>query len=113
MPNFCFQCGFIGHDADVCEKKVRGVQSVNYDVTLRCSPKRKYERGAVSATYNPATWRNLHFGSPLGSVSSSSLGKPSRGGYAPQERYHTEGLDIPEAVDTQDGFDGDGKRATE
>jgi hypothetical protein len=75
--------------------------SLNYDATLRCSPKRKFE-GRTVGNDAPAK-RNLRFNTPDGSVNSSSLGRPkqkSKAGAGNNLRS-----EIPPAVDAYDGFD--------
>ncbi|KAM0823038.1 hypothetical protein ACQ4PT_071133 [Festuca glaucescens] len=44
VPHYCAHCGFMGHRKFECEKKRRGVPSLDYNVyELRCSPYKKYE----------------------------------------------------------------------
>lgn len=43
LPYYCTHCGFMGHKTDHCEKKIRGMPSLNYDAhELRCSPQKKF-----------------------------------------------------------------------
>jgi hypothetical protein len=101
VPFFCFHCGLIGHNPEQCEAAGEGKPSLNYDATLRCSPKRKFE-GRTVGNEAPAK-RNLRFNTPDGSVNSSSLGRPKQ-----KSRVSTGnnlGSKIPPVVDAYDGFD--------
>jgi hypothetical protein len=44
VPYFCSHCGFMGHRKEGCEKRRRGVPSLDYEAyELRCSPYKKFE----------------------------------------------------------------------
>jgi hypothetical protein len=101
VPFFCFQCGLIGHNEEQCEAVGEGKPSVNYDATLRCSRKRKFEGRTVGN--NVPAKKNLRFNTPDGSVNSSSLGRPKQKGNAVAR--NSSRSKIPPAVDVYDGFD--------
>jgi hypothetical protein len=47
IPYYCEHCGFMGHKKDTCEKRRRGVLSLDYEAyELRCSPFKKFESRA-------------------------------------------------------------------
>ena len=82
VPYYCEHCGFMGHRKEVCEKRRRGVLSLDYGAhKLQCSPYKKFEHRAkfVSSTGYPAARRGLSFAS-FGSADtrtpSRSRGKP-------------------------------------
>jgi hypothetical protein len=112
VPFFCFHCGLIGHSKEQCERIVLGAPSIGYDATLRCSPKRKYEGRAIATEDTPVAKRNLGYNSPAGSVNSSSLGRPRTNGRT-SFGGGTGDLNIPTAVDANDGFEGQEQRAPE
>jgi hypothetical protein len=105
VPYYCFHCGFIGHNEEQCERRIMGIPSLQYDATLRCSPKRKFQSRAVSTPDEPATKKFLNFNSPEGSVNSSSLGIPPRAGRQAQADTGVPEPEIPPAVDAHDGFE--------
>jgi hypothetical protein len=109
VPHFCFHCGFIGHDKKMCEKRNRGTPSSNYDATLRCSPHKKYEKRAVTATAGPVLKRGLNFNSPTGSANSTSLGKPSEQRAASNGQGAAYTVEIPEMVGAKYGFEEEEK----
>ncbi|KAM0874005.1 hypothetical protein ACQ4PT_037700 [Festuca glaucescens] len=66
VPHYCAHCGFMGHQKFECEKKRRGVPSLDYEVyELRCSPYKKFEHRShfIPAAGHPTTKRGLSFGS--------------------------------------------------
>jgi hypothetical protein len=86
VPHYCAHCGFMGHRKFECEKRRRGVPSLDYDVyELRCSPYKKFEHRShfVSAAGHPAARRGLSFAS-FGSAESRNASRGS-------------GLDMPAA----------------
>jgi hypothetical protein len=101
VPFFCFHCGLIGHDKEQCEAIGEGKPSLNYDATLHCWPKRKFE-GRTVGNDVPAK-KNLRFNTPDGSVNSSSLGRPKQKGNA--GAGNSSRPEIPPTVDAYDGFD--------
>jgi hypothetical protein len=77
IPYYCEHCGFMGHKKDTCEKRRRGVPSLDYEAyELRCSPFKKFES---RAHFVPAgqTRRGLSYGS-FGSAESRKSARPSR-----------------------------------
>jgi hypothetical protein len=112
VPYYCFHCGFIGHNEEQCENRMLGTQSLQYDQTLRCSPKRKFRSRMISTPDDPAVRKNLRFNTPEGSVNSSSLGIPSANGRASRNNSVAPVPEVPTAVDAFDGFD-EGERRTE
>lgn len=106
VPHFCFHCGFMGHDKDVCEKKIRGLVSKGYDSTLRCSPFKKFE---FRAAYTPSPGqsrarRDLNFN--LGSAGVADSGTRSAASHASSHNTPVQAHDmIPPRVDANDGFD--------
>ncbi|KAM0925007.1 hypothetical protein ACQ4PT_004493 [Festuca glaucescens] len=113
VPYFCFHCGFIGHNEEQCERRIMGTPSLQYDATLRCSPKRKFQSRAVSTPDEPAAKKFLRFNSPEGSVNSSSLGIPPNAGRQVQADQGGLATDIPPAVDAHDGFEEQERRIGE
>jgi hypothetical protein len=113
VPYYCFHCGFIGHNEEQCERRIMGIQSLQYDATLRCSPKRKFLSRAVSTPDEPAVKKFLNFNTPEGSVNSSSLGMPPNMGRQVQTDKGDVAADIPPAVDAQDGFEEEERRTGE
>jgi hypothetical protein len=109
VPFFCFHCGLIGHNEEQCEHIVRGMTSLKYDATLRCSPKRKYEGRSVSTPDEPPVKKSLRFQGSEGSANSSTLGRPKD--HTRNTTVHTtkQFMDIPPAVDAFDGFEGQEK----
>ncbi|KAM0874926.1 hypothetical protein ACQ4PT_037120 [Festuca glaucescens] len=112
VPYFCFHCCFIGHNEEQCENKLLGTQSLKYDATLRCSPKRKFQNRTISTPDEPAAKKSLRFNTPEGSVSSSSLGIPLNKGRASCSNSVAPVAEVPVAVDAYDGFE-EGERRTE
>ncbi|KAK1628378.1 hypothetical protein QYE76_002693 [Lolium multiflorum] len=112
VPHFCFHCGLIGHDKDQCEMKDRGVPSLNYDATLRCSPTRKFMRRTISAPGGPPAKRGLFFSTPNSKGSASSLGNPSKSAQIITEPVLPYIVEHPETVDTHDGFEETEKRTS-
>jgi hypothetical protein len=104
VPFFCFWCGFIGHDDTDCEKKRRGVPSLEYDDRLRCSPVRKFERrqAFVPPQNHPHMRKGLNFSSS--DDNSSNLGVPTDRRRNRNVVRHMGEL-IPERIDARDGFD--------
>jgi hypothetical protein len=105
VPFFCLHCSTIGHNEEQCERLMRGEASLNYELTLRCSPKRKYEGRAISTPDGPPTKKSLPFNTSEGSVNSLTLGMPKRGGATASARVQPLATDIPPPVDAFDGFD--------
>ncbi|KAM0913419.1 hypothetical protein ACQ4PT_012191 [Festuca glaucescens] len=89
-----------------------GTQSLQYDATLRCSPKRKFQSHAISTPDEPPSKKTLLFNSPEGSVNSSSLGIPKNSGRVARSTPDVPSLEIPPTVDAHDGFE-EGERQTE
>ncbi|KAM0902344.1 hypothetical protein ACQ4PT_019381 [Festuca glaucescens] len=112
VPYYCFHCGFIIHNEEQCENRMLGTQSLQYDLTLCCSPKRKFQSRTISTLDEPAVRKNLRFNTPEGSVSSSSLGIPSVNGRASRSNSVAPVLEVPVAVDVFDGFE-EGEHRTE
>jgi hypothetical protein len=106
VPYFCFWCGLIGHDDTECEKKRIGVPSLEYDLRLRCSPVRKFERRQAYAPpqyhSHSQTRRELNFSSS--GDNSATLGVPADRRWNMRVVRHT-GNHIPDTVDAWDGFD--------
>ncbi|KAK1697095.1 hypothetical protein QYE76_013792 [Lolium multiflorum] len=66
VPHYCAHCGFMGHRKFECEKKRRGVPSLDYEVyELRCSPYKKFEHRShfIPAAGHPTAKRGLNFSS--------------------------------------------------
>ncbi|KAM0915203.1 hypothetical protein ACQ4PT_011005 [Festuca glaucescens] len=110
VPYFCFHCGFIGHNEEQCEQKVLGTRSLQYNATLRCSPKRKFQSRAVATPDEPAAKKSLRFSTPKGSVSSSSLGIPTKQARVINNPTAFPSTELPQDVDAHDGFEEDGHR---
>ncbi|KAK1626172.1 hypothetical protein QYE76_000487 [Lolium multiflorum] len=113
VPFFCFHCGFIGHNEEQCEQRIMGAPSLQYDATLRCSPKRKFQSRTVSTPDEPAAKKFLSFNTPEGSVNSSSLGIPPMAGRQARADQGVPSTDIPVAVDANDGFEEQERRTGE
>ncbi|KAM0855584.1 hypothetical protein ACQ4PT_049695 [Festuca glaucescens] len=79
VPHYCAHCGFMGHRKFECEKKWRGVPSLDYEAyELRCSPYKKFEHRShfVSAAGHPVARKELSFAS-FGSVESRNASRRS------------------------------------
>lgn len=112
VPHFCFHCGFMGHDKDVCEKKLRGLASKGYDSMLRCSPFKKFEfRAAYTPSPGqPRARRDLNFN--LGSTGAAVHGARSASSRASSYNNPVQQQDmIPSRVDAKDGFDDEEREA--
>jgi hypothetical protein len=78
VPYFCAHCGFMGHKKESCEKRRKGVPSLDYEAyELRCSPFKKFESRAHFVPPASQTRRGMSFGS-FGSVESRKSAMPTR-----------------------------------
>ncbi|KAI5014013.1 hypothetical protein ZWY2020_055403 [Hordeum vulgare] len=103
VPHYCFWCGFIGHDDNLCEKKRLGVPTRAYDEGLRCSPYRKYENRSafVASGAQTAAKRGLNF---VSNAPSEVLGQPRESHRGRRNQQQQQTRDIPVRVDARDGF---------
>ncbi|KAM0888242.1 hypothetical protein ACQ4PT_028466 [Festuca glaucescens] len=80
VPHYYAHCGFMGHRKFECEKKRRGVPSLDYEAyELRCSPYKKFEHRShfVSVAGHPVARRELSFAS-FGNAESRNASRRSR-----------------------------------
>ncbi|KAM0852849.1 hypothetical protein ACQ4PT_051504 [Festuca glaucescens] len=98
VPHYCSHCGFMGHCKEECEKKRKGIPSLDYDVyELRCSPYKKHVHRA-------------HFMPPPGHVSAkrglsfTSFGS-AESRKSPQPRGQARGSFNQGTRKEQDGFE--------
>jgi hypothetical protein len=80
VPYYCAHCGFMGHRKDACEKRRRGVPSLDYEAyEIRCSPFKKFESRAhfVPPAGQAPARRGLSFSS-FGSAESRKSAWPPR-----------------------------------
>jgi hypothetical protein len=118
VPYFFSHCGFMGHKKEVCEKKRRGVPSLDYEAyELRCSPFKKFDnrahfippqgqasarRGLSFSSFGSAesrkTWQNTR-PEPSGEVNKTRTGSM-------QAEREEELEDMPPLEDIIPGFGG-------
>ncbi|KAM0912194.1 hypothetical protein ACQ4PT_012903 [Festuca glaucescens] len=57
VPHYCAHCGFMSHRKFECEKRRRGVPSLDYDAyELRCSPYKKFEHRSHFVSAADGSW---------------------------------------------------------
>ncbi|KAM0827732.1 hypothetical protein ACQ4PT_068002 [Festuca glaucescens] len=105
VPHYCAHCGFMGHRKFECEKKRRGVPSLDYNVyELRCSPYKKYEHRShvIPAAGHPSARRNLSFASFGSAESRKNFRQANPGVQSDQVPSHNY---VSEQVGSRDGFE--------